>query len=50
MLVVEELDDRLPRIAVVHVVTETGGVNNGEADWPMLEREPDSCIRTHLYL
>jgi hypothetical protein len=33
MLVVEELDDRLPRVAVVHVVAETGGVNDREADW-----------------
>jgi len=33
MLVVEELDDGLPRVAVVDVVTETGGVDNGQTDW-----------------
>lgn len=32
MLVVEELDDGLPRVAVVHVVAETRGVDDGEAD------------------
>lgn len=32
MLVVEELDDGLPRVAVVDVVTETGGVDNGKTD------------------
>jgi len=32
MLVVKELDDRLPRVAVVHVVAETRGVNDSEAD------------------
>jgi hypothetical protein len=33
MLVVKELDDGLPRVAVVDVVTETGGVNDGQAHW-----------------
>jgi len=32
MLVVEELNDRLPRVAVVHVVTETRSVNDRKAD------------------
>jgi len=32
MLVVEELDDRLPRVAVVHVVAETRSVNDRKAD------------------
>jgi hypothetical protein len=32
MLVVQEFDDRLPRITVVHVVSKAGGINNGEAD------------------
>jgi hypothetical protein len=32
VLVVEELDDGLPRVAVVDVVAEARGVNDGEAD------------------
>jgi hypothetical protein len=32
VLVVEELDDGLPRVAIVDVVAETRGVNDGEAD------------------
>jgi hypothetical protein len=32
VLVVEELDDGLPRVAVVDVVAEARGVDNGEAD------------------
>jgi hypothetical protein len=32
VLVVEELDDGLPRVAVVHVVAEARGVNDGQAD------------------
>lgn len=33
MLVVQELDDGLPRIAVVDIVAETGGVNNSQANY-----------------
>lgn len=36
VLVVEELDDGLPRVAVVDVVTETRGVDNSKADWGVL--------------
>ena len=36
MLVVKELDDGLPRVAVVDVVTETRGVDNSKADWGVL--------------
>lgn len=32
VLVVEELDDGLPRVAVVYVVAEAGCVDDGEAD------------------
>jgi hypothetical protein len=32
MLVIEELDDGLPRVAVVDVVAEARGINDGEAD------------------
>jgi hypothetical protein len=32
VLVVEELDDGLPRVAVVHVVAEAGGVDDRQAD------------------
>jgi hypothetical protein len=32
MLVVEELDDRLPRVAVVDIVAKTRGINNGQAN------------------
>lgn len=32
MLVVEEFDDWHPGVAVVHVVTETGCIDNGQAD------------------
>lgn len=33
MLVVQELDDGLPRVAVVNVVAKSGSINNGQADW-----------------
>jgi hypothetical protein len=33
MLIVQELDDGLPRVTVVHVVSEAWGVDNGEADY-----------------
>ena len=36
VLVVEELNDGLPRVAVVDVVTETRGVDNSKADWGVL--------------
>ncbi len=32
VLVVEELDNRHPGVAVVTIVTESGGVDNGQAD------------------
>lgn len=32
VLVVEELNDGLPRIAVVDIVAEAGGVNDSQAD------------------
>ena len=32
MLVVQEFDNRLPRITVVHVVSKSRGINNGKAD------------------
>jgi hypothetical protein len=32
VLVVEELDNGLPRVAVVDVVAEAGGVNDGQAN------------------
>jgi hypothetical protein len=34
VLVVEELDDGLPGVAVVDVVAEAGGVDDGQADCP----------------
>lgn len=33
MLVVKELDDGLPGVAVVDIVTEARRVNDGQADW-----------------
>jgi hypothetical protein len=36
VLVVEELNDGLPRVAVVDVVTETRSVDNSKADWAVL--------------
>lgn len=33
MLVVKELDNRLPGIAVVDVVTKSRGINNGQANY-----------------
>jgi hypothetical protein len=33
MLVVEELNNRLPGIAVVDVVTESGGIDHSQADY-----------------
>jgi len=35
MLVVQELDDGLPRVTVVHVVPEAWGVDNSEADYQL---------------
>lgn len=32
VLVVEELDDGLPRVAVVDIVTESRGVNDGQSN------------------
>lgn len=32
VLIIEELDDGLPGITVVDIVTESGGINNGQAD------------------
>jgi hypothetical protein len=32
MLIIDEIDNRSPRITVVDVVSETGGINNGEFD------------------
>lgn len=32
MLVVEELNDRHPRVAVVDIVTKAGGINDGQSD------------------
>lgn len=32
MLIIQELDDRLPRVAVVHIVAEAGGVDDSKAD------------------
>lgn len=32
VLVVEELDDGLPRIAVVDIVTEAGGINDSQSN------------------
>ena len=36
VLVIEELDDGLPRVAVVDVVAEARGVDNSKADWGVL--------------
>ena len=36
VLVVDEVDDGRPRITVVDIVTETGGVNDGEFDLELL--------------
>lgn len=33
VLVIQELDDGLPRITVVHIVSETWCIDHGEADW-----------------
>lgn len=33
MLVVEELDNGHPRVAVVDIVAEAGSVDNGQSDW-----------------
>lgn len=33
VLVVKELDDGLPRVAVVDVVAKTRGVDDGQANW-----------------
>ena len=33
MLIIQKLDDRHPRIAVVDVVAEARGIDNGQSDW-----------------
>jgi hypothetical protein len=33
VLIVKELDDWLPGVAVVDIVAEAGCVNNGQSDW-----------------
>jgi hypothetical protein len=33
VLVIQEFDDRLPGVTVVDIVSEAGGVNNGQADY-----------------
>lgn len=33
MLVIKELDNRLPRVTVVDIVTEARGIDNSEADY-----------------
>lgn len=43
VLVVEELDDGLPRIAVVDVIAETRSVDDGEADLEELLLELGLC-------
>lgn len=37
VLVVQEFDDRHPRISVVHVVSETGCVNDSETDYTYIK-------------
>lgn len=34
MLIIQEFNDRHPRVAVVDVVTEARSVNDGQADYP----------------
>ena len=46
MLIIQEFDDGLPRIAVVDVVPETGSVDNGEANYGRLVMV---CRRYWLY-
>ena len=41
MLVVEELDDGLPRVAIVHVVSKARGVNNGQPYYTALVPQQD---------
>lgn len=36
MLVVDEVDDWAPRVAVVDIITKAGGVNNSELDFERL--------------
>lgn len=32
VLVIKELDDRHPRVAVVHIIAESGGINDRQAN------------------
>ena len=36
VLIINEIDDGCPRVAVVHVVAETWGINHGEFDFERL--------------
>ena len=36
VLVIDEIDDWGPRVAVVDIVSESGGVNDGELDFELL--------------
>ena len=33
MLIIEELNDGLPRVTIVHIVAKSRGIDDGEADW-----------------
>ena len=36
VLVIDEIDDRGPRVTVVDIVAESGGINDGELDFELL--------------
>lgn len=51
MLVVQELDDGLPRVTVVDIIAKAGGVNDSEANWRTMlvwEYNSTASCSTHL--
>lgn len=46
VLVVEELDDGLPGVAVVDIVAKAGGVDNGQSDWKWTVSCCHTCYAT----
>ena len=39
VLVIEEFDNRLPRITVVDIVSKSRSINDGQADWKRISKD-----------
>lgn len=49
MLVVQELNNWHPRVAVVDIVSESWGINNGKADYGDVSSAPVKCVVCHSH-